>query len=550
MKKKTIALAVAATLALTALALTNASVNAKGLVKAGSGHSDHDAGKMNSIGFDWRNPTKDGYRAYYRCPECCSADPSSSRFSIANKAIPVSEEEIKLTALTPVEPESVKDEAIAKVDASSNYGLDQASDVTYFVNDEKKNAVYFSRSRDESKSDGSFASTDYSSFSFSSNLEEGAALGSLSFSYRYLNYSTLKRNDSETSSPFALKMSFAYGEESKSYVLDQDIVSDEQWHTLSFSVQDVLEVESLLNFSKLTFKFSELEGYFMISSLSFSSETKTEMDKRLGATPVLAEDCKSLTYGLYPKDHVKDETTLASLNKLQESEMLNGYYFLDGEYYAKEKCIVSVADHSGFLTFDDDVKIYKNVVYWFKCEPIKWNVLTEDSESHLYDLISDVLLDVHRYNESYDGLKDDHYANNYEHSELRNWLNNDFYWKAFVFDRSCLNEAYYDDTEKSTGQDTTVGNPYVSGLTLSDKVYLQSAADISSNGDPCAMSDWTKAAGCDFIESWKIGSHWTRSASHDGSNLALIAERTTNIVDANVARTDCGVRPCIRVSLS
>ena len=548
MKKKTLALAISGTLALSAIVLTNVLANGQSLAKAGNSHSEHNADDMKLIGFDWKDPTKDGWKPYYRCPSCCVADPSSSRFSLEDKSVAVSEDDIKLSALTAVESSSIANDAITNVDSSSNEGLDQASGATYFVNDGNKDAIYFSRSRDESKSDGSFASVDHSSFAFSSNLEEGVALGSLSFSYRYLNYSTMKRNDSETSTPFALKMSFAYGETTKSYVLDNEVTSDGNWHTLSFSVQDLLEVESLSSFSKLTFKFSDLEGYFMVSSLRFSSETKAEMDKRLGATAILAEDSKNITYGLYPKDHVSDEATVASLNKLQESEKLNGYYFLNGDYYEKETSIVPSGE-DGYASFDDGVKIYGKTVYWFKCEPIKWNVLSSEY-APTYSLVSDVLLDVHRYNESYEGQKNGYYANSYENSEIRSWLNKDFYWKAFVFDRSGLNETYYDDTKESTGLDTRIDNPYVSGTSLSDKVYLQSGSDISSTGDPCYMSDWTKAAGCDFVWYNPIGNHWTRSPSYNGSNLVLAADYTKSIVGTSVAASDVGVRPCISLTLS
>jgi hypothetical protein len=551
MKKRTFAFALSGALALSTLIVSSALVSQKKLTVAGGDHSNHDSDDMKEIGFDWRDPTKDGYKAYYRCPNCCASDPSSSRYSIFDKTAAVSESDIKLSALASVDSNSIKGDAIIGVDPNSYFGLDQARNeggITYFVNDGKKDALYVSRSREQSKTDGSYAHVDYSSFLIDSNLEEGVSLGSISFSYRYLNYGSTKMSDSEIATPFAAKMSFAYGESSKGCAIDSKLTSDGQWHTISISMSEAVGVDSLSDFKSLAFKFSDLEGYFMISGLRFSAETKEEIDKRLGITLVFSEDKSSLTYGFYPYDHVADTATIASLNKLSESEKLNGYYFLNGDYYAKRTSIVE-KDHSGFLTFDDGTTLYKDTEYWFKCKAITWNVLYSENAS-LYSIVSGVILDVHRYNESYEGLKEGYYANSYQNSELRKWLNDDFFWTAFALDRGQITSSLVADTVESSGCDTRIGNSYVTDTSWFDFVYIQSAKDMSATGDPCGLSDWAKASGCLFIEDSKVGDHWTRSPSSTNSNCALATDYKQNINATQVDDAENGVRPCIRVHLS
>ena len=554
MKKRAFAFALSGALALSALVASSALAGQKKLTVAGGDPSNHATNDMKEIGFDWRNPTKDGYKAYYRCPSCCASDPSSSRYSILDKTKMVSESDIKLSALSSVASSSIAGDAITGVDPNSYFGLDQATSeggIAYFVNDGKKDALYVSRSRDESKTDGSYAHVDYSSFLINSNLEEGVSLGSISFSYRYLNYGSTKMSDSEIDSPFAVKMSFTYGESSKGCAIDSKLTSDGEWHAMSISMSEAIGTASLSDFKGLAFKFSDLEGYFMISGLRFSAETKEEIDKRLGVTLVFSEDKSSLTYGFYPYDHVSDTATIAALNKLSESEKLNGYYFLNGDYYTKRTSIVE-KDHSGFLTFDDGTTLYKNTEYWFKCKAITWNVLSSTSSTNgsFYSLASNVILDVHRYNESYEGQKDGYYANSYQNSELRKWLNEDFFWTAFSLDRGQITSSLVADTVESSGCDTRIGNSYVTDTSWFDFVYIQSAQDMSATGDPCGLSDWAKASGCLFIESSKVGDHWTRSPSSTKSNCALATDYKQNINATQVDDTENGVRPCVRVRLS
>ena len=156
---------------------------------------------------------------------------------------------------------------------------------------------------------------------------------------------------------------------------------------------------------------------------AFEEQTATvTLDKLVyhGEIPLLSDDGETVTYGLYPQTNVNDTDLLEALNELTDAES-NGWYLYDNEYYAK----VAATPYDSSYTFNNGTTIVSGTTYWFKCEPITWNVLSNNDGE--YYILSSVLLDTHRYDAS---------SNNYANSEIRTWLNNDFYNSAFALGNS------------------------------------------------------------------------------------------------------------------
>ncbi|MBO4540876.1 MAG: InlB B-repeat-containing protein, partial [Bacilli bacterium] len=164
-----------------------------------------------------------------------------------------------------------------------------------------------------------------------------------------------------------------------------------------------------------------------------------DLDMNAVCNPTLSDDGKTLTYGLYPQTHVNDPSLISSLDALSSPES-NGWYLLDGKYYANQIA------YSGFgdLTFDDGTAISEGVSYWFECEPIRWEVLTNSNGEAL--VVSSLVLDAHRYNEYYLEQRNGRYANNYKESEIRQWLNYDFFSSAFSFGDDAIKTTTVDNT--------------------------------------------------------------------------------------------------------
>ncbi len=259
----------------------------------------------------------------------------------------------------------------------------------------------------------------------------------------------------------------------------------------------------------------------------------------------------NVTYGLYPQTHVKDDATIAALNGLK-SDKGNGWYLYNGEYYAN--LTATPCSYSESQVFDDGVAIESNASYWFKCEPIKWNIIANNDNT--YTLLSSALLCTHTYDES---------SNNYINSEIRGWLNDGFYNTAFKLDSSLIQTTIVDNSASTTDDPSNVH--VGDGTSTEDKVYLLSFQDYqnadygfetvrwqASRDRECKATDYASANGV-----WnKAGSaysysgyYWTRSPAsdtNDGSWFVYPNGSMTSSMDVDFPYV--GVRPAITLKYS
>ena len=257
-----------------------------------------------------------------------------------------------------------------------------------------------------------------------------------------------------------------------------------------------------------------------------------ERDIRLGIKPNVSSDKKTLTYGLYPKDNIDDEDLISELNKLTTPES-NGYYLYKDTYYAK----TVAAPHENDYKFSNYTTIVSGKTYWFKCEPISWDILTStDGE---YYLLTSYIIDIHCYHDSEEKRVIDNsyvYPNNYEYSDIRAWLNgydgSDYevvdYSSTYNFINTAfgLNDDYIEEITVNNSASTTdtPSNPWACKNT-DDKVFLLSYRDYlnpdlgfvdntsSSITRETLVTDWAKARGIYYSAKYhpNCGAYWTRS---------------------------------------
>ena len=186
---------------------------------------------------------------------------------------------------------------------------------------------------------------------------------------------------------------------------------------------------------------SEASYSFIMQNENYSLSARfLTNEEKMGITPYIDLANKTVTYGLYPQNSSSGLSSSATL-------LENGYYFSDNQYFAKK-----VVDKKTFL---------------YKCEPIKWKILS--IENGEYHLISNQLLEEKLYHNSeqsrtIDG--NDIYGNNYQYSDIRTWLNGEFYSQAFGLNDSYLKTVNVDNH-------TSVLERYRCDDTK-DKVYLLS----------------------------------------------------------------------------
>lgn len=278
--------------------------------------------------------------------------------------------------------------------------------------------------------------------------------------------------------------------------------------------------------------------------------------RRQGIIPTLSEDEKTIAYGLYPQTNVNDSTLISSLNSLTMPEA-NGWYLYGGNYYAKVSAVPGVWDS----TFDNGTKIIKGATYWFKCEPIIWNVLSNTNGE--YYIVSSVLLDTHCYNNSDSTRTIDGqtiYPNNYKYSDIRTWINEDFCNSAFSLGNEYIQTTSVDNSAFTTDSSN---NSYACDNT-EDKVFLPSYEDYTNSsygfsGDisssltrHCKTTDWARARDAHHStnsSSLYNDSYWTRSPHNESSNGVWSAAPDGNIYDGWVCSNDC-VRPAITLKIA
>lgn len=282
--------------------------------------------------------------------------------------------------------------------------------------------------------------------------------------------------------------------------------------------------------------------------------TKEELIAKYAKEPLVSSDGKTITYGLYPQKNVSDSSLISTLNSLTTPES-NGWYLYNEDYYAK----ASGTPYGSSYKFDNGATISSGTTYWFKCEPIVWNVLSSNCGE--YYIVSSILLDACRYNEFYSGTDGSHFANNYQYSEIRAWLNEDFYDSAFALGNSHIQTATVDNGASTT--DST-NNTYVCANTK-DKVFLPSYKDYISNSYGfststsgtdtryCKTTDWARARGAWYSTSSSYlynGLYWTRSPYSGQPYLTWGVDGNGSFIYRFVDSAYCSVRPALSVKIA
>ncbi len=269
-----------------------------------------------------------------------------------------------------------------------------------------------------------------------------------------------------------------------------------------------------------------------------------------GAEPALNAD-GTVSYGLYPQSRVSDSALIEVLDTLSPSNV-NGWYLHDGEFYAK--CEASVYSGESY-TFDDGEAIVNGEKYWFKCEPIKWKILSD--EGGRYYLLSVMLLDSAVYNAEYE--------NGYKGSSIREFLNGDFYNTAFALNASYIKTVTVDNSAATTGFES---NQYATENTL-DNVFLPSYKDylnaeygFTSSAEKSDLreaktTDYARATGAwchtrnnSDKSTQHNGSYWTRSASGEYYYCASVVNSGGYMSNYPVTEASHSVRPAIYISIT
>ncbi len=208
--------------------------------------------------------------------------------------------------------------------------------------------------------------------------------------------------------------------------------------------------------------------------------------------------------GEYPQTLATDK----ELSKMSSSPDENGYYTSGKDKFVKVTTpILKNAYHNGktdYIPFSDDSQPDPAKSYYFKVEPIEWIVLVDDEEKDAVMLVSRYLLDARAWLTSYersqtrgnwaaydntlDGVPAETPANGWRYSEMRAFLNGEFFNTAF------------DEAEKNAillfaNTHTIDYRENDSSTVVNDYVAIGNAADYAKAGDKVTPTDYAIVQG-------------------------------------------------------
>ncbi len=301
-------------------------------------------------------------------------------------------------------------------------------------------------------------------------------------------------------------------------------------------------------------------------------------------------------FGSYPQSKVTENVLTYTLNNLAPdwTDWISyGYYssttnatmvsgdwmrYTDVTYCGSKYRGVSFTHYRPYHTRNSSSYTYQDVngystetTYWFKFEPIDWRVL--DPNTGL--VVCESIIDSQPYSNTahvdssaeytyryFIHSSSTVYANDYEASSIRKWLNNDFYNTAFSENQK--NEISI-TTLNNDGYYTLIGTSGYEKLDSNkteDKIFLLSYNDVinSSYGfnsdvdvyDDARIvqsSDYAKCQGLRVYESSGSSSWFLRTPGVDSYHSCYIDVLGAVGCDStyyNVCRSDIGVRPALR----
>lgn len=292
----------------------------------------------------------------------------------------------------------------------------------------------------------------------------------------------------------------------------------------------------------------------------------------------------TIYFGSYPQSEVSDSALISTLNGLagtlptsSNSRLWTSYgYYING----------SVSNYMWYIDIENDGEKYRGVyftsyrpyfttysssssngyqstngyftyeAYWFKYEPIKWQILEEKNGKAF--LFCDIAIDSQNYyinSNSHTVNGNTVYANNYAYSTIRSWLNDNFYNTAFSdLQKELVQTTLVDNSVSSTGYSS---NSYACADT-NDKVFLMSYKEVTSYGLTSSSrqrksTDYAKSQGCwASTSSGYVGNcwWWLRSPYNFSSRYARGIYLDGDVSDYyDVGSTYYGVVPALWIAL-
>ncbi len=284
--------------------------------------------------------------------------------------------------------------------------------------------------------------------------------------------------------------------------------------------------------------YTREENYIYFGSYPQSavndSALNTTLTSLAGTLPTAGNSQAWTSYGYY-KGTGSDGSQSNTTDYMWYIDITHGGEKYRGVYFTSYRPYGTYFSSSTSSTYQDDNGYSTSEVYWFKYEPIKWRILTEENGKAL--LLCEMLIDSQEYyhsesNRTINGSTV--YANNYEYSNIRAWLNDNFYNTAFNDMQKALIQLTTVDNSAASTTDSqgniTQATSYACRNT-EDYIFLLSEKEVTTSAygfassystyDTARQKETTDYAQCQGAYTYSgNGYWWLRSPYYISSNRA------------------------------
>ncbi|MBQ8163456.1 MAG: InlB B-repeat-containing protein [Clostridia bacterium] len=281
----------------------------------------------------------------------------------------------------------------------------------------------------------------------------------------------------------------------------------------------VIDIEGLYERDGDTIYF----GNYPQTQVTDSYITEALNDKA-GELPSSSNSYNWTSYGYYANGYSQNYMWYIDLE--YEGEYYRGVYFTsyrphDAVDYADS--YNSDQDESGYYTY---------TAYWFKYEPIKWTILSDNGDSAF--IVSELVIDSQAYDNDGNG--------GWSESSVRAWLNDTFYETAFnELQKKIIIETSVDNSSSSYDTSTTL-----------DYIFLLSNTEAENNnlvyGD-CVATDYAFSQGNLVGDITGYAEYWyLRTAGNSTGANTVINDSIGETGTPSFTRG--GTRPALNIMLS
>ena len=301
----------------------------------------------------------------------------------------------------------------------------------------------------------------------------------------------------------------------------------------------------------------ERDGEYLYFGVYPQSEVTDEAKKTLlngkaGELPSEADSRDWTSYRYYLSDEQKDYMWYIDVE--EGEDRYRGVYFTTYRPYANDA-------RSGVADYQKENGYKVSQVYWFKYEPIKWRILHESDG--VATVLCESMIDSQPFFASDEDTRIGKRPSNYEYSDVRAWLNGDFYEHFFTAaQRAIISETTLDNSARSTnpkGDEVAfnAGRNTYAGKSTTDKIFLLSVYEATDGaygfaetnraedtGRVIAPSDYAKAMGA-YHGRW-----WLRSPAANAVADVYCVNGSGVVYDRyGVDSTSIGIVPAMRIKL-